>query len=101
MVIAKWVQIRVIDKVISFEFIDKNGDTIGSRGITMDDNEIKEVFSKPFSELYDSKFNGIEIPTELVGDEDIMIKLGYRAYQEYLEALTAEQQQQNTIITLE
>jgi len=100
MVVARWSQIRIGDKVIVWEFYDTQEDleAFGSRGITLTDEELKQLMSISFFELYRARIDGVEIKDK---PETLLEKLAKKAYDEYLKAKEQELQRQSETITLE
>jgi len=97
MVVAKWLQIRVGDKVMVWQFYNNVEETehFGSRGITLTDEELKQLDELPFRELRIAKLNGIEIKDE---PETLLEKLAKRAYDEYLQAKAEEEKRKMEVI---
>jgi len=100
MVVAKWSQIRIGDKVIVWKFYNTQEDleAFGSRGLTLTDEELKQLMTETFLELYKTRIDGVEIKDK---PETLLEKLAKRAYDEYLNAKKQELQRQSETITLE
>ncbi|HHC18959.1 MAG TPA: hypothetical protein ENK81_00950 [Euryarchaeota archaeon] len=100
MTIAIWSQIRMGDKVIVWEFYKEPDETehFGSRGLTLTDEELKQLMSISFFELYKARIDGVEIKDK---PETLLEKLAKKAYDEYLKAKKQELQRQSETITLE
>ena len=97
MVVAKWLQIRFSDKVMVWQFYNNAEETehFGSRGITLTDEELRQLDELPFRELRLAKLNGVEIKDE---PETLLEKLAKRAYDEYLQAKSEEEKRKMEVV---
>ena len=97
MVVAKWLQIRYGDKVMVWCFYNTPDETehFGSRGITLTDEELKQLDELPFRELRMAKTNGVEIKDN---PETLLEKLAKRAYDEYLQAKAEEERRKMEVV---
>ena len=98
MVIAKWLQIRMKDKVIVWQFYNESEtEPFGSRGITPSDEEMQELQNLSFGELYAAKVDGVEVKDT---PETFLEKIVKRAYDEYLEAKKVEEEAKEQTVEL-
>lgn len=97
MVVARWLQIRFGDKVMVWQFYNKPDETehFGSRGITLTDEELKQLDELLFKELRMAKTNGVEIKDS---PETLLEKLAKRAYDEYLQAKAEEEKRKIEVV---
>ena len=95
--LARWLQIRVGDRVVVWQFYKSSEDTepFGSRGKNYDENTFKEFMSLTFSELYEAKVKGVEIKDL---PETLLEKMAKSAYDEYLEAKKIEEERKRKVI---
>ena len=95
--IAKWYQIRMVDRVMVWQFYEdeKASEAFGSRGITLTDDEVEQLRKLSFGELVDAKIKGVAIvdsPTTLLET------LAKRAYDEYVKAKQEEEASKQQIV---
>ena len=91
--IAKLLQVRLLDKVMVWQFFNSAEDTepVGSRGITVTEEEMNSL---TLSDLLNAKM-GIEIVDTPTTTLEEIVK---RAYDEYLEAKKEEEEAKASVI---
>ncbi len=91
--IAKLLQVRLLDKVMVWQFFTSAEDTepAGSRGVKVTEEEMSSL---TLSDLFEAK-SGIEI---LDSPTTVLETIVKRAYDEYLEAKKLEEERKASIV---